>query len=335
MTTSTVSNTASLLAGLKKAQAGDTIKLSPGTYAGLNVNGLRRAGVVIASVDLAKPAKIQEMVIAGSSGFTFQDLELTVAHDDPSFAVKVTKSDHLNFLRLKVHGSLDGNPQNDGGGLQITDCSAITMEHMDFTDLYRAYVATRVSGLTSRYLTAHKIQTDAYDHAQCDHVLLEHVGGTDFRPAQGDHCDLIQFWSKGMTAPSHDIIIRGAWFVQGSGAAAQGVFMRDESGGLPYDNVLIEDCFIASELQNGISVDHASNLTIRNNKLGGFPGLNKDCHIRWSRIATAPVVTGNEANGWPAPWYRAKAPPGNTVTKPYADAAAAQAAHAAWSALHP
>jgi hypothetical protein len=97
MTTTTVSNYATLLAALKTSKGGDTIALAPGAYPMqtiLNVNP--QGGVVtITSSDPTQKAILQGLKVATCSNLVFTGLELTtIAANgqpvDPYFAFRVS-----------------------------------------------------------------------------------------------------------------------------------------------------------------------------------------------------------------------------------------------------
>ena len=120
MATINVSSTAALNTALKAAKAGDTILLSTGTYT-LNASGLTFASdVTVASANTGKPAVITSLAINDTMGLTLRDLELKAGATAGTNPFKVVDSGDIHFERLSVHGSLDGNPSNDGNVIRIT-----------------------------------------------------------------------------------------------------------------------------------------------------------------------------------------------------------------------
>src|ERR1700758_461276 len=120
-----VSSATALNAALKVAHAGDTIELATGSYSGIAAANLHFAtGVTVTSADPAHEASITGLHVSGSSGLTFSNLEF---YADPTggqnpFLVSAGSSD-IHFDHLNVHGSMDGNPQNDVQGMLVRDSS--------------------------------------------------------------------------------------------------------------------------------------------------------------------------------------------------------------------
>src|SRR3954470_8461293 len=123
-----VSTSAGLNAALNSAHSGDTIVLAPGVYAGVLSSGDHfSSAVTITSADLAHEAVITDLNVSNSSGLTFSQLELhalTTGGDNP---FKVSSSQSIHFEHLNVHGSLDGNAQDDVSGFLIRGSSGVTV----------------------------------------------------------------------------------------------------------------------------------------------------------------------------------------------------------------
>src|SRR5690606_37311848 len=63
-----------------------------------------------------------------------------------------------------------------------------------------------------------------------------------------------------------DIVIRNNVIETGSGSGMQGVFLRDETGVLPYQRVTIDNnIVIGKNMSNGIMVSHGNDVRITNN----------------------------------------------------------------------
>ena len=88
----------------------------------------------------------------------------------------------------------------------------------------------------------------------------QHFDATDIA-----HPDAIQFWTTGTTAAVSNIIIANNTYTRGAGNPAQGIFFRDELGGLPYSNVKILNNTITGSLYNGIEVIDGTNFLISGN----------------------------------------------------------------------
>jgi Ca2+-binding RTX toxin-like protein len=270
MSTITVSTTAALTAALKTAHAGDNILLASGTYSGLAVKNVNfAANVTISSADSTHQAVLTDFSINSSSGLTFTNLELSTVNSTiatSSYAFQVGQSSNILFSGLNIHGSLDNNPGNDVGGFLVRNSTNITMTGSQFQQLSNAFSQLDGSNLTVTNNSFHDIRSDGIDTAGSSNVLISGNSLTNFAPGSStEHPDAIQFWTTGTTSSASDITISNNTITRGSGSATQGIFMRDEVGSLPYQNVTITGNTVSGEMYNGISVDHINNLSLSNN----------------------------------------------------------------------
>ncbi len=114
------------------------------------------------------------------------------------------------------------------------------------------------------------------------------------------HPDAIQFLTSGETAGVHDIVITDNVIDRGSGSAVQGIFMTDQVGTLPYQNVTISGNMLVGTMYNGIMVNDGINLNISNNTVAGLPDMKSWIRVEGStdavlnhNIAATLVQTGN------------------------------------------
>jgi len=158
---STVSSAAALNAALKTAQAGDIIQLASGTYAGITATNLHFASDVTVTAAPGAAATLSGLVVSASSGLTFSKLDFYV---DPAgihspFQVK-SGSDDIHFDHLSVHGSMDGNPQNDLEGMLIRDSSNVSVTNSEFQQLWYGIDHSNMTGLTISGNSIHDVRMD-------------------------------------------------------------------------------------------------------------------------------------------------------------------------------
>jgi Ca2+-binding RTX toxin-like protein len=277
----TVSNATDLTAALKAAHSGDTIQLAPGVYSPFAVRGLHLDGeVTITSKDPGNQAVLTGFNLREvDGGLTIKNVELTVdpKKADNPFVVMASKDVH--FDHLNVHGSLDGNPQNDQGALLIRTSTGISVTNSEFQQVEYAITHLDNDGLTVSGNTFHDIRTDGIRGGGSSHVTITQNTFTDFYPVKGDHPDAIQFWTGNTTASAHDITVSGNLVFRGDGQATQGIFMRDEAGGLPFQHVTIANNVMIGTQYNSISVQGGKDIVIDHNTLSGFTGLRS-----WIRL---------------------------------------------------
>jgi len=286
----TVNSTAALTSALQAAKDGDVVLLAPGTYT-LTATGLQFAnGVTVASADLTKQAVVTGITIANSSGINVQDLELRVDIDRP---FQVRDSKNIDFARLDVHGSLDGNAQNDLKAFSIQNSQDVSVTDSEFQQLYFAIGHLNVNGLTVSGNSFHDIQLDGVRGGGSSNVKITDNTFTDFYPAEGDHSDAIQFWTTNTTTNTHDILVADNVFTRGAGSRIQGIFFGDEVVGRLYERITIEGNLISGASYHGITLESARDVVIDGNIVQGYTDLKS-----WIRLdnATNAVVTDNKAS---------------------------------------
>jgi parallel beta-helix repeat protein len=263
----TVGNTAGLMAALGKAHAGDTIQLQAGQYDGLVIKNMTFAqGVTITSADASHPAVLSSFDMTNVTGLTFRNVEL-FANSGVNFDFNVRNSADVHFDHVSVHGSLDNNPANDPNGIEFTNSTNVSITNSVFQQLGRGAAVYSSSNVQLTGNTVHDMRSDGFDFSQVAHVTVSGNNFTNFYPAAGDHPDAIQFWTQGTTSASHDVVISNNVVTEGKGSGSQGIFLKDEVGNLPFQNITISGNLIQGGYYNGIRVTHADGLNINNNTL--------------------------------------------------------------------
>lgn len=289
----TVSSVTALNAALQTAKGGDTILLAPGSYAGISIRGVNFAdGVTIASKNPDAPALILGLAVRDSSGVTFEGLEFV---SDPAVAQAATVqgSSDIAFNNVLFHGSIDGNPQNDSGGLLVRSSSDVRIADSEFHELYWGVGHLDVVGLTITGSSFHDLRMDGIRGGGSSDVLISRNTFTDFKPVTGDHPDAIQFWTSNTTAPARDIVISENVIIRGEGGIMQGIFLRDEAGGLPYEGVQILNNLVSGAMYNGLAVTGARHVVVEGNTVQGF--LDMKSFIRLEKVDGA-TITDNASN---------------------------------------
>jgi Ca2+-binding RTX toxin-like protein len=327
----TVSSAAALNAALNSAHAGDTIQLAAGNYAGVTATNLQFAsGVTITSADLGHEAVITGLNVTGASGLTFSHLELDASTATADNPFKISGSQNISLDHLNVHGSLDGNAQDDVAGFLIRTSSGVSVTNSEFQQLKDGVEQLDNDHLTISNNRFHDLRIDGVRGGGSSFVTVSGNTFRDFYPLTGDHGDAIQFWTTNTTASAHDITVTDNLLDRGLGGLAQGVFIRDEVGNLPYLHVKIAGNFIIGGMYNGITVGGGQDVTITGNTVIGFTDMKS--WIRLDRVDGA-TVSNNVANTYLTDATDTHLTMTNDATAPQASDAGA-AALAQWALLH-
>lgn len=266
----TVGSIAALTSALATAQAGDTILLAAGSYGKLSINGVHFASNVTIASETPGGASINGLAVANSNGLTFRDIEFIADPAGGTTPQSVVASQDITFDRARFHGSLDGDPTNDTGGLFIRVSTNIKVSNSEFNELYWGINHVDSKGLTLAGNTFHDLRMDGIRGGGSSSVTITANSFRDFYPVSGDHSDAIQFWTSGTATQASDIVITNNLIVRGGGQPPQGVFMRDEVGNLPFQNVTITGNMVAGALYNGIHVNGGLNVIVAGNVVDGF-----------------------------------------------------------------
>jgi hypothetical protein len=197
---------------------------------------------------------------------------------------------------VHVHGSLDGNPLNDGSGMQVSASKQISITNSEFQEGFRGLAILQTKDVRVIGNRFHTLRSDGVDLAQVNDVLIDSNHFTDFYKQPGDHPDGIQFWTSNTTAPSTDIIVQNNQIVQRGGAPMQGIFFRDELGTFPFERVrIINNLVYQAIMPNGITVMGGRDIIVTGNSTLSPPGDKVSVWIRLENVERA-TMTSNVAD---------------------------------------
>src|SRR5579862_3607523 len=159
--TITVSSVAALKSALATALAGETIQLAPGTYSGVSMTKLNFSSPVkITSADPSNQAVLTDLTVVSSHNLSFSQLEFSVDGETTSMPFAVRTSTNISFDHLNVHGSMDGNPQDDTSAFQIQHSTNVKITNSEFQQLNFAIYHFYDTNLTISGNSFHDIRTD-------------------------------------------------------------------------------------------------------------------------------------------------------------------------------
>ena len=297
-----ISSQSQLDAALSTAKGGETLVLTKGNYNLTLSNKTFTTPVTIVSADANYPAHFSCIKLTSVTGMTFKSLDIgrglsSTESPEAAAMAKVTGGGNITFDSNHIHGSMDGNALNDGIGLMIKSVNGVTVSNNEFEQLGRG---AQLFGLTNLKVTnnnLHDIRSDGLDLSAVKGVLIDGNLFANFQRNSTDHPDAIQFQTINTTSPSSNIVIRNNVVQTGSGSGMQGIFMTDQMGTLPYQNVTINNnMVIGSNMPNGIMVSSANNLAVTNNTVVSPTNDSNPVWIRLGTITGTKTYSGNIAD---------------------------------------
>src|SRR6185312_333330 len=170
----------------------------------------------------------------------------------------------------------------------FSNCSNMSITNSTFQGLLDGLVQTRTDHSNISDNLFMRMGGDGIDSAQVSYVTINNNDFTAFQTGS-QHPDAIQFWTEGASVASHDITISGNVYIRGAEPAsqdAQGIFLNDEVGNLPYSNVKITNNTILGSMYNGIMLVDGVNSTISGNTVRGYSDMES-----WIRVANSTATT--------------------------------------------
>ncbi len=191
---------------------------------------------------------------------------------------------------------MDGDPRNDGVGLNVGNVKGIKVVNSEFEQLGRGAMFDSSTNVTVANNMFHELRSDGLNFSAVTNVLIDGNSFTNFHPISADHPDAIQFWTANTTKASTDIVIRNNVMLQGSGDSMQGIFMWDEVETLPYQRVTIQNNLVYEQnWPNGVVVYNGKDVNITGNTLLSPSGDATLVGIRANKIDRG-IITRNVAD---------------------------------------
>lgn len=330
VSTFTAGSSEQLMKFLVAAKAGDTIALTAGTYTPIMIRGLNVSGVTITSADPSNPAILTDLTIRESSGINVSHVEMSSTKTSGAGAFMVYNSRDIHFDSVEVHGPAGLGSTTTVEGLGIRGSENVSVTNSEFHDVFHALGIGSNTGVTITGNSFHDIRTDGVRGGGNSEMLIANNLFTNFTPAEGDHADAIQLWTTNTTASAYDITIADNLVVRSSGAAIQGIFIRDQTDNLPYENVTVTGNMVLGGNANGIALNGVASGTISGNTV--IEGPDRRSWIRvdeslqvsvTNNLSTFYMVDGATADGVLA---------GNAMALDYTGSGAAQVS--TWLAQH-
>jgi nitrous oxidase accessory protein NosD len=287
-----VSGIAGFRAALVAAKPGDILRLAPGEYGDLALNGddtpeLKFSGkVTITAKDPNRKPRFQRTALTSVSNITLSDVLIDYEYQpetEPKFRyITITNSNNVTIRDSIIDGDNTRDTQTvaDGYGtgiaLGVNNSSGVTIQNNKIFTWHRGAVFARSHDITVADNDFYDLRSDGIDFAGVTNVVVSGNHFHDFRrsPESKDHPDMIQFWTRGTNLQTVNVTISDNYLDAGKGDATQSIFMRNEEvdtgrAGLEmyYKNVRIEGNLIRNGHLHGITLGEVDGLTIANNTL--------------------------------------------------------------------
>jgi hypothetical protein len=223
------------------------------------------------------------------------DIGHALGPDEPLFSKMATVHDstRVEFKGVHFHGSVDGNPANDGWGLLASNNTNLSVIDSKFHELRVGLNVEKSTGLKVSGSMFHDLSLDGIQVAGTSNVAIDRNYFDRFFAAAGDHPDAIQFFNTNMPTGSNNITVSNNVLLQTAGSGPQGIFISDPSS-FGFSNILIRNNLLyGNDLWNGITVNGGKSVAILDNTV---VSRNDDAKSFWIRLQdTDNVLVQNNA----------------------------------------
>lgn len=288
-----VRNQAELDAALKAAKGGETIKLAAGTYSSVEVRNRNFASnVTITSLDASASVNVLKFVIYGSSNLTLKNMTVQADFkptEDYAPLNNISNSSNITIDNVKISGGTGDPSASKGYGLLVRDTSGVVIKNSSFDHFALGLAAQNDDGMRVLNNSFHDNRRDHTNFTEMSNLVIDGNTFTNLFPVGGEHPDAIQFLTAGKAKGNQNITISNNVIMQGAGAGAQGIFMNEEAGNLPYVNVNITNnlIYLNGEWQ-GVNVVNGQNINIQSNTVVSKPD-SVDFWIRLDKVSGGTV----------------------------------------------
>tara|TARA_B110001454_G_scaffold217909_1_gene244379 strand:- start:1774 stop:3516 length:1743 start_codon:yes stop_codon:yes gene_type:complete len=280
------------MGALAKASGGDVIKLAAGTYSNVTLKGLNFTnGVTITSADPNKPAVLTDLTITGSKGITVQGLELSNTKN-VDLAFQIQGSSNIVLDNLDIHGTNNLPAAMNTRLMMIRSSSNVQVLNSEFSNGWHGISMLNNKQVRIEDNYFHDLRTDGVRGGGNSDLTIRANMFTNFHPQAADHPDAIQLWTANTSQSSSNIVIDQNVVTRGTGTQIQGIFLRDVTGSLPFNNVTVTHNLIEGARGNGIALNGVKTGIVTNNTVQGFPDHKSGIQMSNSSGVT---VTNNQS----------------------------------------
>ncbi len=278
---------------LARARGGDTIVLTAGDYAGIQI----RSRIFSTSLTLdARRATFRGLVVQDVTGLTIRGGAFHLPTPQPNEPKAVTeRAIGLRVLRgsrVLISDSAFVGPGTarsaptpkfgEGYGLLFDASQGVEVSNGVFTGFVTGVTVRRSQDFRVARNAFHHMRSDGVQIAESQRGVIEDNICRETRIRDAEHPDCIQLWSRATYPPTGDIVIRRNDLegdTQGIGLFNHIQNGVDDGG---FDRIVIEDNRVAVSLPNAIAMNAARNSIVRNNRVTTLPNAQHRASINLS-----------------------------------------------------
>jgi hypothetical protein len=264
MSNVTVSSVAQLYTALKAAHSGDVILLAAGTYQNVNISNYSfSGGITIKSADANNHAVLTSLNAKNDSGINFSNLNFTAGNGATTSSFQFVNDSNISFNSISVTATAANSYSISP--FVVRSSTNVSITNSEFSHVQTGITLLNNNGVTVSGNYVHDIGNDGLDSGGNSNIKISNNLFTGFNYTGDLHPDAMQFWTTGTTTSAQNITVTGNVVYASGGTQMQGVFMRDEVGTLPFQNVNVSNNVIIGALYNGISLQHVAGGTVSGN----------------------------------------------------------------------
>jgi hypothetical protein len=196
VTTTTVNTASGLVAALRSAHAGDTILLAAGTYSGVGLNNLNfSSAVTIQSADPTHQAVFNNLVVSGSTGLAFNQVQFATVND---WAVTVVSSHNVTF----TNDTFQGASSASGNAMMIRESDHVTVTGSDIGKFWSGINELNANNVTITNNTFHDLTAQGIRGTGATYETISGNTFANANPNLASHQDAVYLWQD--NTANHD-----------------------------------------------------------------------------------------------------------------------------------
>lgn len=207
-----VRSSSELRGAFASANDGDVIKLAPGDYGSTLLRGRDfNTDVTITSADSGNRAVFDNYLEFNDvSGVTLEDVDIdasALAASASASRIQVIRSQDVTLRDISVEGHVPTSSEDSSGGrlaphagygyengMRLRWTDNVTLENVEFSDVRQALsISDDSNNTTISNVDIHDVR-EGINLNDANGTVIEDSWFHDFKPYQGDHPDMIQYW---------------------------------------------------------------------------------------------------------------------------------------------